>query len=586
MPATPGKYPVVMQRTPYNRVAGLPGTNCDDSQLGGVYPIAWLAEHGYVAISQDVRGRYRSEGVFSPIQQEQNDGYDAVEWAAVQPWSTGKVGLFGLSYFGLTQWQAAITTPPHLAAIAPNVTSTDYHDHWTYRNGVFDLWFAQSWLLTDFAPDEYHRRLEAQGVPPAVANQVVDAWYADGANKIYSDWIWTLPPASLTAFSQPPLAPYYYEWLNHPNYDSYWARVDIERHYGNVKVPALIMGGWYDIFSIGSIRSFQGLRQQGGSNISRSGTKLVMQGGGVHGGDGAINWGPNNPSAWSSTPFVQQQHLRFYDRYLKGIDNGIDAEPAVSIFVQVPPDAGTQGDGYMLHSNEFPLPGTQKVRFNLSSNGKANTRLGGGVLDAAKPSRGPDDNFVYNPADPVISSGGGNCCSTSALAPFGGGAQDQSTVELRDDVLVYTSEPLEHDMAVIGQATVRFWAKTSARDTDFTAKLVDVHPDGFAHNVLDRVVRTRFRKGSKQPPSLIEPNKPYEYFIDLGPTATVFKAGHRVRLDISSSNFPNLARNLNTGGGFGDESRITVAKQTIMHNPGHPSFLELDVAPGVTAKKD
>jgi putative CocE/NonD family hydrolase len=202
------------------------------------------------------------------------------------------------------------------------------------------------------------------------------------------------------------------------------------------------------------------------------------------------------------------------------------------------------------------------------------------VLDSEKPPAGPDDTFVYDPSKPVPSYGGGLCC-VSLGSYFGSGAQDQGVLELRDDVLVYTSAPLTKELAVIGQIKVNFWAKTTARDTDFTAKLVDVHPDGFARSLLDRVVRARFRKGSKLPPSLIEPGTPYEYTIDLGYAATMFKPGHRIRLDISSSNFPHLARNHNTGDDTPGDSRFVVATQTIMHDEKHPSYVELTVVPNI-----
>jgi putative CocE/NonD family hydrolase len=274
--------------------------------------------------------------------------------------------------------------------------------------------------------------------------------------------------------------------------------------------------------------------------------------------------------------------LRFYDRHVKGVDNGIDREPPMQLFVQVPPDAGTQGSGFWITGETLPLPGSTRMRFNLRSGGKANSRRGDGVLDSQRPSDGPDDTFVYDPKQPTPSHGGGLCCVTLG-AYFGSGAQDQSVIELRDDVLVYTSGPLEQDLAVIGQARASFWAKSSARDTDFVAKLVDVHPDGFAHNLLDRVIRARFRNGSKTAPSLIEPGKAYEYAIDLGYTATVFKKGHRIRLDISSSNFPRLARNHNTGDDPARDARFVVANQAVLHNAQHPAYLELSVSPHIRA---
>ena len=581
LPAEPGRHPVIMQRTPYGFRLG---HGCFVGISAGM---AYWAQHGYVALTQDSRGTFRSQGTFTPIFEEQDDGYDAVEWAAVQPWSNGRVGMTGASYFGLTQWQAALTTPPHLYAIAPNVTATDYHDHWTYVNGAFDLWFAQSWLVNFFASDQYWRQLVAKGVPAAEARQASDRWLADAKQKIFTSWVWELPLEAFPEFRE--LAPYYYEWLAHPNYDAYWAKIDVEQHFDDIAVPALVMGGWYDLFEIGSVRSFQGVRENGASQPARLGTKLVMQGGGVHGYTGAINWGAANVID------LQAMQLRFYDHYLRGIDNGIDREPAVRLFVQVPPDAGMQGGGFWVSGETFPLPGTRKLRFDLRSGGQANTRLGDGVLVAA---RGHDDEnddddgeqtgspgsisdrFVYDPRNPVPTLGGGLCCNSFGIY-FNSGARDQSDLELRNDVLVYTSAALTQDIAVIGQGKVKFWAKTTALDTDFTAKLVDVHPDGFAQNVLDRIVRAQLRHGSKSRPSPIRPGKAYEYEIDLGYTGSLFKAGHRIRVDISSSNFPHFARNQNTADPA--SSRIDVAEQTILHGAGHQAYLELSVVPGVKA---
>lgn len=567
LPAKPGRYPVIVQRTPYGLRLG---HGCFERTSGQA---AFWAENGYVGVTQDARGTFRSEGAFHPIVQEQNDGYDAVEWAAAQPWSNGSVGLAGTSYFGVTQWQAALTSPPHLKAFAPGQTATDYHDHWTYVNGVFDLWFAQSWILNFFSPDEFRRREIAKGATPEAALRASDEYLRDGKEKIWQ-WSSQVPLSSFKEYRS--LAPYYYEWLEHPNYDDYWKKVDVEAHWSDVKVPAFVTGGWTDLFALGTIRGYMGLRAHGGSATAKSGTTLMMEPGG-HGGLGVMDWG-----AASDRDFRAQQ-LRFYDRYVKEIDNGFDREPPVSLFVQVPADSGTKGTGFWLTGQDFPLPGTTSQRFNLRSGGKANSRRGDGVLDPNRPGDGAPDTFVYDPAQPVPTYGGGRCCLS--LGPYiGSGTQDQSVIEMRDDVLVYTSAPLENDLAVIGQAKVNFWASSSARDTDFTAKLVDVHPDGFAQNVLDRVIRARFRQGSKQPPSFIEPGKAYEYAIDLGYTAQIFRKGHRVRLDISSSSFPHYARNHNTGDHPANDAKLVVAKQTLLHDAKHPSFLELAVAPHVKVR--
>lgn len=562
-----GPLPVVLTRSPYNRIPPTPGSNCNSPQLIS------FAQNGYAALNQDVRGRYRSEGTFDAMVQEANDGYDAVEWAAVQSWSNGKVGLFGGSYVGLTQWQPAIHTPPHLVAIAPTVTASDYHDNWTYVNAAFDLWFAQSWLLLTFGPDQLQRQLESTGLSPDEVTKRVTDWIAQGRKDILTEWVWKLPMNSFSEFRT--LAPYYYDWLAHPTYDAFWAKLDVEPRYGNVTVPALNIGGWYDIFQVGTVRNFQGVRAEGGSAAARSGSKLIMRAS-CHAcpagtSAGAIDFGPNNQTDATLM-------LRWFDYWLKGINNGIDGEPAVQLFVMVPPDTGTTGSGFWITADEYPLPGTQFTKFNLRSGGNANTSAGDGVLDAQQPAAGSADRFVYDPQNPVPTRGGNMCCINDLLPS---GAFDQATIETRDDVLVYTSAPLTENVAVIGPVKVKFWAASSAPDTDFTAKLVDVHRDGFAQNLLDRVVRARYRAGSKLPPSLITPGIPYEYTIDLGNTATVFKAGHRIRLEISSSNFPHYNRNQNTGHPIGQDSKIKTAMQTILHDAAQPSYLELPIVPGV-----
>jgi putative CocE/NonD family hydrolase len=581
--------PVILQRTPYSRFPGaLPfASRCDNAEM------QLLARSGYVALNQDVRGRYRSQGVMDAMQQEADDGYDAVEWAAARSWSTGKVGMIGGSYVGLTQWQPAIHTPPHLAAIAPLITASDYHDHWTYVNGAFDLWFAQSWMLLTFAGEQLIRNLEAAGLPPdAVAARTAE-WTAAGRDAILSDWVWRLPLDTFDeyrrtseidpAYSQP-LAPYYYDWLAHPDYDAFWAKIDVESRYAEVKVPTLNIGWWYDIFQIGTVRNFQRMQAEGGTAAARSGSKLVMWAQchacppGTKAGD--IDFGPQNDVN------LDALYVRFFDRWLKGIDNGIDTEPAVRIFVMVPPDGGTTGSGFWVESETFPLPGTEVLKWRLLSGGRANGASGDGILargagGGAAGARAPADDFVYDPRRPVPTKGGNMCCVNDLLPS---GAFDQAEIEQRGDVLVYTSAPLKEDLAVIGPVRVTLWATTSAGDTDFTAKLVDVHPDdGYAQNILDRIVRARYRSGSKLPPSFIEAGKPYEYTIDLGNTSTVFRRGHRIRLEVSSSNFPHYVRNQNTAAPVGSDTVIEIAHQSILHDARHQSVLELPVVPGITA---
>ena len=571
LPAGEGPFPVILQRTPYNRRSPSAGSDCDAA--AGRY----FAERGYVLLNQDTRGRYRSGGEFDAMRQEPADGYDAVEWAAAQPWSNGKVGMIGGSYVGLTQWQAAGETPPHLVAIAPHYSSSDYHKGWTYQGGAFDLWFAQSWTALTLAPDTLQRRLEADGMPLEQVLQEVEAFAAEGRERLREDWLWQLPLKDFAAFRRNGnIAAYYDEWLARPGYDDYWAGLDLETKYPRIQVPALITGGWYDIFQEGTIRNFMGLREEGGSDAARGGTKLIMRAL-CHAcpGDttaGAIDFGPDNAldlnAVWA----------RWFDYWLKGIDNGVADDPAVRLFVMTPPDEGTAGGGFWIEADEFPLPDAVETRFHLRSGGHANSASGDGVLSTEGPG-GEADAYVYDPREPVPTVGGNMCCRNDLLAS---GAFDQRAVERRGDVLVYTTEPLEEDLTVIGPVQVELWAASSARDTDFTAKLVDVHLDGYAHNVSEGIVRARYRN-SDYLESWITPGAVHDYTIDMGYTANVFRKGHRIRLEISSSNFPHFDRNLNTATVFGEGAEPKTATQRVLHDDLHPSQLVLQVAPEVRA---
>ena len=569
LPPGEGPFPVILQRTPYNRRSPGPGSDCD-AAVG-----RYFAERGYVLLNQDTRGRYRSGGEFDAMRQEPPDGHDAVEWAAAQPWSNGKVGMIGGSYVGLTQWQAAGETPPHLVAIAPHYSSSDYHKGWTYQGGAFDLWFAQSWTAQTLAPDTLQRRLEAAGMPLEQVVQEVEAFVAEGRENLLDDWLWQLPLKDFAGFRRNGnIAAYYDEWLARPDYDDYWALLDVEAKYPSITVPALITGGWYDIFQEGTIRNFMGMREEGGSDAARSGTQLVMRAL-CHACPadttaGAIDFGPDNVldlnAAWA----------RWFDYWLKGIDNGVADDPPVRLFVMTPPDEGTAGGGFWIEADEFPLPDAVETRFYLRSGGHANSAAGDGVLGTDGPG-GEPDAYVYDPREPVPTVGGNMCCRNDMLAS---GAFDQRGVERRGDVLVYTTEPLEEDLTVIGPVQVELWAASSARDTDFTAKLVDVHLDGYAHNVSEGIVRGRFRN-SDYLESWLTPGAVHDYTIDMGYTATVFRRGHRIRLEISSSNFPHFDRNLNTATVFGEGAEPVQATQRVLHDDLHPSQLVLQVAPDV-----
>jgi putative CocE/NonD family hydrolase len=573
-PPAAGTYPVILERTPYGTLFGFGCFSPEEQAFS-----QWAA-HGYVAVLQEVRGTGTSGGHFNAVVQEVNDQYDATEWAAAQPWSTGKVGTTGGSYLGIDQWAGALSAPPHLYAIAPDIAASDGHDSPTYENGVFRVSDMLQYGAI-FAPDAY-LHLAPPSQPLATTEQQIGAFEALEAKDLTS-WLYTVPLDRMSAIEG--LSDWYYTWLANPNYDSYWASQDLETHYPIIKVPALIGGASIDLFNIGAIRNFQGMRASAGTPEARAGTKLYWQAYGHAGDSGTPTFG-NDAAVWATTASGIQ--LGFFDHYLKGKNNGYEASPNVHLYVLVPPNKGENGSGFWISGANFPLPGTRDYRFYLGSGGNANTRFGDGYMlsyDFERSQMQPRsvgttvDTFTYDPSKPVPTVGGNMLFKD----PLNGrtGFQDQSGVEMRKDVLVYTSAPLTSDLAVIGTVKASFWAMTDARDTDFTIKLVDVHPDGLTHNLMDRVVRARYRLGSKLPPTLVHPNVPYQNTLDIGNTATILRTGHRIRVEISSSNFPKFSRNLNTVPSAELQQQSVVAHQTVLHDFAHPSFVDLPVAPNV-----
>ncbi len=547
--------PVLLQRTPYDK--GVPRIS---SLL--LNPVR-AASAGYAVVVQDVRGRFASDGEFYTFRHEPDDGYDTIAWAAAQPWSTGKVGMFGLSYVGATQWLAAMTTPPALGAIVPVVTASDYHEGWTYQGGAFELGFNASWTLSNLA------------LATLVKRQKAGETFPDGFRERYFGLVddmcrafETLPLQDLPLLKDHNLAPYYYDWLQHPADDAYWQQWNIEAHHPQITVPALNVGGWYDIFLGGTIRNYLGMRQQGGSPEARQYQQLLIgpwkHGLPLNSVTGDLAFGIMAESFAFDMEGVQ---LRWYDHWLKGIDNGVRQDAPVRLFVM--------GENVWREEHEWPLARTQYTPYYLHSRGKANSLNGDGTLSPEAPGPEQPDRFLYDPRHPVPTRGGPLCCWPGALPQ---GAFDQTPVERREDVLVYTTPPLQEDVEVTGPVVVTLYAASSAVDTDFTAKLVDVHPGGFAQNLTDGIMRARYRQSTARP-GPIEPGRVYEYHIDLWATSNVFKAGHCIRLEVSSSNFPRFDRNPNTGGDLATETNLVPAIQTVHHDGTYPSRVTLPIIP-------
>ncbi len=375
VPPTTGRYPVILLRDPYTR--GFGGgcfKGIGGGALGPASSLATFAQNGYVALVQEVRGTNRSQGAFREMVQEAKDGYDAIEWAGTQPWSSGKVGTTSGSYLGLVQWQAAIHAPPHLAAICPQITASDYHDNWTYVNGVFDLWFGMSWP-PGWVTDQLIRALQATDAPQSEIDGRVAAWNSAVNANLASSWVWQLPLAGFDRFYA--LAPYFYDWIDHPSYDAFWAALDVETRWKDVQVPALINSAWYDIFQVGSFRNFDGMKRYGGTPTARTGTKLLVGAYGHAGDSGTPTFGSDG-NAGFLLPVATQ--LPFFDRYLKGIQNGWEHEPNVRLYVLLPPDAGKTGSGFWVSGDSYPLPGTRTAAMYLASGGHANSSRGDGRL--------------------------------------------------------------------------------------------------------------------------------------------------------------------------------------------------------------
>jgi uncharacterized protein len=540
-PKADGKFPVLLVRTPYDKT-------------GSMSFALRAVERGYVVISQDVRGRFESEGIWYPFKNESNDGYDTVEWAATLPYSNGKIGMFGGSYVGATQMLAAIAHPPHLAGICPQVTASNYHDGWTYQGGAFEQWFNESWT-TGLAKNTMRRRVDSSG--DAVA------------------WSKTLPLTAYPVLESPSnadLAPYFTDWLAHPNYDDYWKQWSIEEHYGQIQVPVFNQGAWYDIFLGGTLRNYMRLKTQGGAEAARRGQRLLVYIGGHSGGPqnakiGELDFGKEAPID------LDAAMLDWYEGLLKDSPNRdaanrVENEKPVKIFVM--------GKNIWREESDWPLARAKSTRYYLHSAGAANGADGDGQLSTSAPGSEKSDQFVYDPNDAVRTIGGPLCCGP--FPPAGLGPQDQRPVESRKDVLIFSTPAMTQDLELTGPVTLDLYVSTSGADTDFTGKLLDVWPNGFAQNLTEGILRLRYRN-SQETPELAKPGETYHITVDLVATSNVFLAGHKLRLEVSSSNSPRFDRNLNTGEEQARGASMVKATNVIYHDKAHPSALILPIVP-------
>jgi len=534
LPKADGKFPVILMRSPYGK---------GDEKLGdGLF----YAARGYVFVSQDCRGRGASKGQWEPFANEAADGRETHKWILDQPWCNGTIGTCGGSYLGFTQWISAPNAGEYLKAMFPVVPLVDTYGDGIYTDGALNLALIMGWgSLVSFRPGE----------KGAVLGMFT--WREQ-------DWIKAYRTLPLCEWDQAigRKVQYLRDWVAHPHYDDYWAARGVRNRWQDITVPICAVGGWYDIFARTVFDHINAVRKMSRSEHARRHQHLLMGpwGHGISqdGKVGDLDFGKE------SVVNLRDIQTKWFDHWLKGEDTGPDNWPPFRIFVM--------GRNQWRDEQEWPLERTTYTPYYFHSEGAANTATGDGKLTTARPSEQPCDEFVYDPNDPVPTAGGCNLIGCPA------GPRDQSKVEKRNDVLVFTSDELKTELEVTGPVKVILYAASTAKDTDWTAKLVDVHPDDRPFNLCDGIMRARYRD-SRNDPSLIQPGKIYRYEIDLWVTSNVFLAGHKIRVEISSSNFPRFDRNLNTAEHFATATKMAKATQTIYHDTDRASHILLPVIP-------
>jgi len=526
-PDARGRFPVIVTRTPYRTVEGFQDRQNDEA--------IFFAKHGYACMIQDCRGKNDSEGVYRPFQDDDaRDGYDTLAWAARQEWSNGSLGTVGASYSAWNQWNTATLKPPGLKAMVCTVSLPDPVLNVPYQNGALVLWMAE-WM----AGIEGRRNTKTS---------LYDS------SKLF----WHLPLKTMDEQFGRKDSRIWQEWIAHPSADSYWKKAFYHDKLDRVNVPVLHVSGWYDDDIIGTHINFLGMTGASRSRKTRESQKLII-GPWQHRVNATRKLGDID---FGETALIDLQgaKLRWFDRWLKGVRSDVDESP-VEIF--------TTGRNAWQKSDSWPLKGAKPTFYYLRSRGRANTSYGEGLLSTKKVTeKEQSDTYHYDPAYPVpnIDDQG-----QGAEGPF-----DQRPIERRDDVLVYSTPPLDRELEVSGRVTVELFASTSARDTDFWAQLTDVFPNGYSMHLTEGIIRGRYRK-SLEKPELLKPGAVNKFTIDLWIISNAFQKGHSIRLDISSSSFPKYDRNPNTGGPFGQDAELLVAKQTVVHDSQHPSGVILPI---------
>lgn len=569
------KFPVILVRTPYNKD--------DATQVANAF-----VPHGYVVVLQDVRGRYKSDGHWRPLVDDPNDGFDTAQWIGTQPWCDGGIGTMGSSYAGATQHALAIGNAPYVKAMVPRNAMSDFGRYGVRHNGAFELRFF-NWVFT---------LGNASGTPNALLAAKRAASDPEAAQALVDmgmhvpEYVRGLPlrPGATPLKFAPDYETWLIEAMSHGDYDEFWkdAGASVVDHLTEYKdVPAYHTTGWYDSWGMQVANlNYVGLRRE-----KKSLQRLII-GPWIHSSENLSYAGEaqfTGDAALDLTAF----HLRWFDHWLKGVDNRVDREPPVRIYVMGGGDAHKTPEGRIFvgghwrDEQEWPLARSAATPYYLRANG---------VLSPDKPAEDQPITYQFDPRNPVPTLGG-NISSQGTLMFQGAADQrcrldfwlcsDTKPLSARNDVLVFQTPPLANDIEVTGRLVVKLWASSNALDTDFTAKLVDVYPPnadfpaGVDLNIADSIVRARYRNGLGRA-ELLKPGQPYEFTIEMYPTSLVFKRGHRIRLDVSSSNFPRFDINPNTGEPLNNNRRSQLAENTIYLDAKHPSQIILPVTPSAT----
>lgn len=547
-PDAPGKFPTVLIRTPYNK-----------ESYGSVYS-PFLPQRGFVVVVGDVRGRYASEGEFRPNRDdgwgENQDGYDTVEWAASQPWSNGQVFVTGASYMGSTAYLTLPTQPPHLIGGQVHVMALDpFHERF-YNGGVFRLWLY-NWVARTIAPDLARRALADD--PDKLEEVLEELETISSDPSELQKRLEALPLTPAPIFGDIPEFGFYHDWVVNNTDGPYWADRNVKAMASRVNVPVVHVGGWYDIYAQGTINAFKTFQEQGGPG-ARGKQRLIM-GPWSHSSQfrdqvGSLHF----PGATMNSLELLLRHLKAFTEGIPGFED----EPPIKIYVM--------GDNVWRYEWEWPLARTKYTPYYFREEpvGSIDSLNGDKLLSPQAPEGMEEpDSYVYDPLDPVPTLGG-----RTLYLPDG--PRDHREADRQS--ITYTTPPLEEDIEITGPVTAVLYASSSAPDTDWVVRLSDVYPDGTSINVTEGILRASYRE-SMQNPTPIVPGEVYEYKVDMWSTSQVFKKGHRIRVSITSSNFPHYARNLNTGENSNTSSEVATAQNTVYHDSIRPSHIILPVIP-------